>query len=499
MGPFELRRTMPRLRVASILLFLGLVAGAFAQNAAANAAAEYTGGGMLRFLAAAVVAGLIALTTPCVFPMIPVTVSYFAKQSQTNPELKLKGPLAYCIGMISMFAVVGVAVSAVFGVGSITLFAASAWTNLFIGILFVFLAFSLFGVYELKMPSWLVNKTNAGRTKGGLIAPFAMGMTFALTSFTCTVAFVATILALSKDGVLLPAIGMLTFGTVFALPFFFLALFPSKLANLPKSGSWMVTLKGFMGFLELVAAFKFFQAADYQEKWGLIPRDTFLAVWAALFVMAALYLMGWMTIPGHESKIGWMRRTFGVATFAVALYMFQGIGGRSIGFFDGFPPPHDYARKDAVLIASSLTTGDGTSKTDPEQKGPIVLNWITNDLDKAIEVAKKENKLIFIDFTGYSCVNCRLMEQRVFVLEEVKKEMSKYVLLKLYTDDLKNMERSQAYQEFQTELVGAISLPYYVIMTTDKKALYKQKDWEPDPSKFIAFLNQDSKYQVASN
>jgi len=489
-----------RARIYTIISLLGLVAVASAQSAAANAAAEYTSGGILNFLVAAVAAAMIAWTTPCVFPMIPVTVSYFAKQGQTNPEYKLKGPLAYCAGMISMFAVVGVVVSAVFGVGAITFFAASPWTNLVIGLLFVVLAFSLFGVFELTMPSWLVNKTNSGRSKGGLIAPFAMGMTFALTSFTCTVAFVATILALAKDGVFLPAVGMLTFGTVFALPFFLLALFPAKLANLPKSGSWMMTLKAFMGFLELVAAVKFFQAADYQWKLGLLPRDTFLALWAALFIMAALYLMGWMIIPGHEvNKIGIARRSFGVLTFAVAAYMLQGIGGRSIGFFDGFPPPKDYARADAAVIASSYVA-PGTKKEDPtaEPGKPIVLNWIVNDIDKAIEKAKSENKLIFIDFTGYSCVNCRLMEERIFPREEVKKEMSNYVLLKLYTDDLDNMDRSMAYQEFQTQLVGAISLPYYVIMTPEKQALYKQKDWEPDASKFVAFLKQDAKYKVAS-
>lgn len=490
---------MPRLRVVLLLALMALVTGAFAQDASAAAAAEYTGGGMLKFLLAAAAAALVALTTPCVFPMIPVTVSYFAKQSQTNPELRLKGPLAYCFGMISMFAIVGVGVSAIFGVGSITLFAASGWTNLVIGLLFVALALSLLGVYELKMPSWLVNKANEGRKKGGLIAPFAMGVTFALTSFTCTVAFVATILALAKDGVLMPAAGMLVFGTVFALPFFFLAIFPSRLASLPKSGSWMVTLKGFMGFIELVAAFKFFQAADFQWKLGLIPRDTFLAVWGALFVLAGVYLLGWMMIPGHESKIGWARRGFGVATLGVAVYMFMGIGGRSIGFFDGFPPPKGYARSDAAIIAASLNETNTSKPTDatPDPSKPVVLNWIVNDIDKAVTLAKKENKQIFIDFTGYSCVNCRLMEERVFPLEEVKKEFSKYVLLKLYTDDMQDYERSLKYQEFQTKLVGAISLPYYVIMDTDKNALFKQKDWEPDPTKFISFLNQDSNYKVA--
>lgn len=480
---------MLRSRVFLAVAFLALIAGAFAQDANAQAAAELTKNGVASFVLAAVLAGLFALTTPCVFPMIPVTVSFFAKQAEKNPQQKLSGPLAYCFGIVSTFTVVGILCSIAFGVGGLNKFAAHPATNIVLGILFVVLSLSLFGLYEISMPSWLMNKANEGRKKGGLVAPFAMGLTFALTSFTCTLAFVATLLGLAANGSYgYPILGMLVFSATFALPFFFLALFPSYLAKLPKSGSWMVTLKGFMGFLELAAAAKFFQQADLTLRLGLFTRELFIAVWTILFLLGGLYLFGLVRFPGQEDgKKGPGRIIVGGASVLVAVYFLVCINGRSAGFFEGFmpPSPYPYEQKAGTVAQKHTPVGE--------------LEWITDDPAKAQALAKKENKLIFIDFTGYTCVNCRRMEKDIFPREAVKEEMSKYVLLRLYTDDIiKNPERSEKFQQLQNKLVGSISLPYYVIVDPELNPMFAHKDYEPDESKFIAFLKQDTSYKVAS-
>lgn len=487
---FRLRNTMLRSRVLLVTLFLTLVAGAMAQEANAQAALELTKHGIANFIVAAIVAGLFALTTPCVFPMIPVTVSFFAKQAEKNPNQKISGPLAYCVGIVSTFTVVGILCSVAFGVGGLNKFAAHPITNAALGVLFVVLSLSLFGLYEISMPSWLMNKANEGRKKGGLIAPFAMGLTFALTSFTCTLAFVATLLGLAANGsYAYPILGMLVFSLTFALPFFFLALFPSYLAKLPKSGSWMITLKGFMGFLELAAAAKFFQQADLTLRLGIFTREMFIAVWTILFLLGGLYLLGLVRLPHQEEgKKGPGRLVFGGLSTFVAIYFLACINGRSAGYFEGFmpPSPYPYEQKGGGTVAQQVPVGE--------------LEWITDDPDKALALAKKENKLVFIDFTGYTCVNCRRMEKDIFPRDAVKAEMSKYVLLRLYTDDIiKNPERSEKFQQLQDKLVGSISLPYYVIVDAEMNPLFAHKDYEPDESKFISFLKQDTSYKVASN
>ncbi len=484
---FRLRNTMLRSRVLLITLFFTLVAGAMAQDATARAVNDLTKDGLLSFILASLVAGLFALTTPCVFPMIPVTVSFFAKQGEKSPELRLKGPISYCLGIISTFMVVGVAFGSIFGVADLNRFAVYWVTNLVLGALFVVLALSLFGLFEISMPSWIIRGADSGRKKGGLIASFAMGLTFALTSFSCTIAFVATLLTFAAKGgsFAYPILGMGIFSLTFALPFFLLALFPTVLAKMPKSGSWMVILKGFMGFIELMFAVKFFQMADLNLKAGWFTLEVFTAVWMILLVMAGLYLFGILKIKGHEGKPGPLRLGFGVLTFLFAISLSFAYVDKLPSWASGFLPPKPYPYEGSENIGGPVAKGE--------------LEWVTNDIDKAKAQAKKENKLIFIDFTGYNCVNCRKMEQQIFPREKVKEAMSKYVLLRLYTDDIfKNPERSEKYQELQTKLVGAISLPYYVIVDAEVNPLFAHRDYEPDETKFISFLNQDTSYKVAS-
>lgn len=355
-------------------------------SAASQEVQTYKDKPILEFLAFAFVSGLLALLTPCVFPMIPVTVSYFAKRSQTHPDQKLTGPLAYTFGIISTFTIVGIAVSLIAGPKSVQNFATHPVTNIFLGLLFVVLSLSLFGVYEIGMPSWLVNKASAGRTKGGLVGPMMMGLTFSLTSFTCTVAFVGTLLAAAFHGeVWFAAAGLFVFSLAFASPFFLLAMFPGAMNKIPRAGAWMATTKAAMGFLELAAALKFFQLADNVVLAGWITRPVFLGIWSTIFLCGALFLLGWMVFPEQSgTPIGWARRGFGLAFAAVGIWCWVGLAGQSMGGLNAFLPPDPYPSKTGAPVA-----------------GKDELTWLKS-FDQALEQAKKEDKLVFIDFTGYT-------------------------------------------------------------------------------------------------
>ncbi len=374
-----------KLRFLLFLLLSGLASFCFAGDGSPKDLATQSWG---LFISGAVGAGLLALLTPCVFPIIPVTVSYFAKQAEKNPHQKLTGPIAYCLGIISTFTVVGVAVAVAVGAGNLNKFAQHPITNVVLGVLFVVLALSLFGVYEIQLPSWLVNKANKGRTLGGLVGPFMMGLTFAMTSFTCTVAFVGSVLALATDGVFRPIVGMVAFSSTFALPFFFLAIFPGAMSKLPKSGGWMQTVKGFMGFLELAAALKFFQNADIVAQTAILTYPVFLTIWFAIFIMGGLYLLGWIALPGHsEGKPGIFRWVFGTASIVFAVWLLGGLQGRNLGYIDAVLPPRVYPGQEAKPVAG-------------QENAELV--WIKDDFAKAATLAKKEGKNILIDFTGYS-------------------------------------------------------------------------------------------------
>lgn len=333
------------------------------------------------FLLTAVLAGLGALLTPCVFPMIPVTVSYFSKRAEKG-ESRYAGPFAYSLGMIATFAVVGLLFAVTIGATGLSRFAMHPATNIALGVLFVVLALNLFGLYEIQLPAALVNKANQGRTKGGLVGPFMMGLAFSLTSFTCTVGFVGLLLGLAAQGDLLrPAIGLTVFGATFAAPFFLLALFPTFLAKMPRSGAWMQTTKHFMGFLELAAAMKFFQNAEFVMGQGWLTREVFLAIWALIFAAAGFFMLGWLILPKeYGTPIGWTRRGFGVAMVGLAAFCIAGIGGAHLRDIEAFLPPPEY----------------GKNKTSAEDM------WKKDDYAGALAEAKATGKYVIVDFTGYT-------------------------------------------------------------------------------------------------
>ncbi|MFI5386081.1 MAG: cytochrome c biogenesis protein CcdA, partial [Fimbriimonadales bacterium] len=296
--------------------------------------------GWLPLILLAVSFGFLSLLTPCVFPMIPITVSFFSKQKTDDEKLSFAGPVAYCLGIIATFTGLGV----IIGSTGLQRVATNIWVNAALAVLFIVLAANLFGVYEIRLPGWLINRAATKSRSGGLAGPLFMGLTFTMTSFTCTVPFVGTLLLkTAQNGLAASIVGMLAYSTAFALPFFLLALFPSFLSKLPRSGAWLVTVKAFMGFLELMAALKFVSNVELGLKLGWITRPVFLAVWAITAAIGGLYLLGWLRLPHDEgATVGWIRRGFGVATLGLAVFCLSGMNGVYLGNLEAFPPPDPY-------------------------------------------------------------------------------------------------------------------------------------------------------------
>lgn len=431
--------------------------------------------GLLPFVLFAFGMGLLSLLTPCVFPMIPITVSFFSKQKSEDGKLSYAGPVAYCLGIIGTFTGLGVLV----GSTGLNRFATNVWVNIGLSALFIFLAASLFGVFELRLPSWLVNKASSKSRSGGLVGPLVMGLTFTLTSFTCTVPFVGTLLATSAQGGLMTSIiGMLAYSTAFALPFFLLALFPGFLAKLPRSGAWLVTVKAFMGFLELMAALKFLSNVDLSYSLGWLTRPVFLAVWAMTAAIGGMYLLGWLKLPHDgDAKIGWIRRGFGVATVALAVFCLYGMNGGKLGALAAFLPPSPYP-----------------GQAD-DHKGP--LTW-ESTYDAALSKAKATGKNVFIDFTGIYCTNCRDIEENVFTQPEVEKELGKFVLARLFTDH-QDSPADEANQKLQISLSQVKTLPVYVVVSPDGKVLKVHQQEPPleDADQFLKAVRPFSSPAVA--
>lgn len=432
--------------------------------------------GLLPFVLFAFGMGLLSLLTPCVFPMIPITVSFFSKQKSEDGKLSYAGPVAYCLGIIGTFTGLGVLV----GSTGLNRFATNVWVNIGLSALFIFLAASLFGVFELRLPSWLVNKASSKSRSGGLVGPLVMGLTFTLTSFTCTVPFVGTLLATSAQGGLMTSIiGMLAYSTAFALPFFLLALFPGFLGKLPRSGAWLVTVKAFMGFLELMAALKFLSNVDLSYSLGWLTRPVFLAVWAMTAAIGGMYLLGWLKLPHDgDAKIGWIRRGFGVATVALAVFCLYGMNGGKLGELAAFLPPSPYP-----------------GQAD-DHKGP--LNW-ESTYEAALSKAKATGKNVFIDFTGIYCTNCRDIEENVFTQPEVEKELGKFVLARLFTDH-QNSPEDEANQKLQISLSQVKTLPVYVVVSPSGQVLKVHQQEPPleDAEQFLKAIRPFSSPAVAS-
>lgn len=425
--------------------------------------------GLLSYLWLAFSMGLLALLTPCVFPMVPVTVSFFSKRSESGNSRNVGGALAYCLGIIATFTALGLAVTLTFGATGLQALSANPWVNFAMALLFVVLALSLFGVLQFRLPQGLVGKAQSQSRGNGFIAPLMMGLTFSMTSFTCTVPFVGTLLAgaAAGKGVLYPTFGMMAFSLALSLPFFLLAMFPSYLQRLPRAGAWMSVMKTYMGFLELAFALKFLSNMDLALSFGALTKPVFLGVWGLIFALGGLYLLGWVVLPNDGGgKPGIFRRLVGVATLAASVYSFA--------LINSAPAPPQ------LLAFLPPTVYPGSRPAAGE------LQWL-EDVEAAKSVAKTQGKLLLLNFTGVTCTNCRQMEQGVFPQTAVRERLDRYVLVELYTDRDRESDRKNL--KLRDELTKSATNPVYVVLRPDGSVVKTLQPVALSAEEFLNFLN----------
>ena len=433
--------------------------------------------GFLSFFLLSLSMGFLALLTPCVFPMIPITVSFFTKKGEEKDASPIKQASVYALGIIAIFSILGISLAVLIGASGANQLASSPWVNLFIGFLFVYFALSLFGMYEIQLPTSLQNFTlRKEKEASGYLGTLFMSATFTLASFTCTVQFVGLLLVAASQGQWFwPIVGMIVFSGAFATPFFFLALFPQYLSKIPKSGGWLNSIKVVMGFMELAAAFKFFSNTDLVWRWGIFTYTSVLVLWTMIFLFTGFYLLGKIKLP-HDTRlesIGVPRMLFSLIFLSFGLYLGTGLLGRNIhGLIESYLPP---------IIHSDTKNLDMVSESEITDH-----KWYT-ELDDALLAAQTEDKPIFIDFTGYTCTNCRWMETNIFTLDEVKKRFEKYILLALYTDGGNNYREKQQYE---IDRFGTAALPFYVLLTKDDQEIATFPGMTRDVQKFINFLDK---------
>ena len=388
------------------------------------------------FLLLSLSMGFLALLTPCVFPMIPITISFFLKRSEDKNTSPVQGALVYMLGIVMTFTLLGMLLAIFLGASGATQLASNPYVNLFIAFLFIYFAFSLFGFYEIDLPQSLKRFSIQRENSEGYAGILFMALTFTLTSFTCTVAFMGLILVAASQGQWFwPIIGMLIFSLAFASPFFLLALFPHYLTKMPQSGGWLNSVKVIMGFLEIAAAFKFISNTDLVWQWDIFTYEVVLSCWAIIMALCSIYIVGYIRFK-NDSKVelSYQRSLLSIIFLSLSLYLLSGNFGYNInGTIESYLPP---------------------------KKAHSDLDWV-NSLEEGFLLAKADNRNIFIDFTGVTCTNCRWMETNIFTEESVEELMQEFVLVSLYTDAGENYIQKR---EYQINRFKTAALPYYVIL-----------------------------------
>ncbi len=434
---------------------------------------------LLAYILFAMAGGWLALLTPCVFPMIPITVSYFTKR-ETTRRRAISEALLYALGIVLTFTFLGFLLTAVWGAGGINRLATSPLINLIIAGVFLVFALSLFGIVELRLPSsWLSAVSKKSSSTGGPLGILLMALTFSLTSFTCTVPFVGTVMvAATKGDWIWSLLGVTVFATVFAAPFFLLAIFPSWLMSLPKSGSWMNSMKVTMGFLELAAAVKFISNVDMVYQWEILTRPVFIAVWLAIVLALVVYLLGGISFfkDRQRQRIGMFRGVSASCSMILLIYLFRGLSGGSLGELDAFLPPKDYGSDGQVLDFFKVDSSLGERESEV---------WFT-DYSEALAEAGKTQKPIFVDFTGYTCTNCRWMEANIFTISKVRELFSEYVLVRLYTDGGKSQHKANL--EMERKRFGTIAIPLYALMNAKDEIIAQFAGLTRNEKEFVDFL-----------
>ena len=436
--------------------------------------------------------GLLALLTPCVWPIIPLTVSFFLKKGNSKSK-SLSSAITYGLSIIVIYVLLGLIVTAIFGANGLNALATNAVCNIIFFLLLVLFAVSFLGAFEIKLPdSWSSKIDSKAEKTTGLLSIFFMAFTLVIVSFSCTGPIIGTLLVetASSGSLLGPIVGMFGFALALAIPFSLFALFPSILKKLPRSGSWLNTVKVVLGFLELALSLKFLSVADLAYGWHILDRETFLALWIAIFFLLGLYLLGsiWLKSDGERKPIGVVRLLLALVSLAFTAYLVPGLWGAPLRVTSAFVPP--------------LYTQDYTTNPEVSQE--------YEDFEQGITVAKRNGKPVFLEFSGYGCVNCRKMETAVMGLDEVKGKLKDdFVHIRLMVDDKAELAKPMIVERNgkRTELTtvgdkwsylqevkfNSNSQPYYVVLDTDGNLMSGPFAYKEDVQGFMDFLNRGIK------
>ncbi len=457
------------------------------------------GWGEAAIFLAGLLGGFLALLTPCVWPIIPMTVSFFLKRNKERSKA-IREAFTYGLSIIVIYVALGLLVTALFGANALNALSTNAWFNIFFALLLIIFAASFFGAFELTLPaSWSNKIDQKSERTTGLLSIFLMAFTLVLVSFSCTGPIIGFLLvAVSTQGNILgPTLGMLGFSIGLAIPFALFALFPSLLKSAPKSGGWMNTIKVVLGFIELAFALKFLSVADLAYGWRLLDREVFLAIWIALFGLLGAYLMGWLRFPhddvptaNSQKPIAIIPFFLGLLSFAFTIYMIPGLWGAPLKAISAFTPP--MYTQDYKLIQTTVV------------EAPF------KDFEQGMAFAKKQHKPVIIDFTGFGCVNCRKMEAAVWTDEEVARRLTQdYVLISLYVDDKTSLPQpievevngqkrtlrtiGDKWSHLQATKFGANTQPFYVLLDENGKPLGPSRSYKEDIQEYLEWLDHGLK------
>lgn len=462
-----------------------------------------------------ILAGLAAILTPCVFPMIPMTVSFFMKEQKVKGKLQA---IVFGVSIILIYTVVGTLIAVTLGVNFANWLSTHWLPNVLFFLIFVIFAASFFGMFELTLPNWLISKSDSKADKGGMTGAFFMAFTLVLVSFSCTGPLVGAILVKAATGAWLePIVGMLGFSVAFALPFTLFAFFPSWMNKLPKSGGWLNSVKVILGFIELALGLKFLSVADQTYHWGILDREVYLAFWIIIFILMGFYLLGKVKFA-HDSEVKFIsvpRLTLVIITFSFVAYLIPGMFGAPLKALSGYLPPmttHDFDLENIARQNSSmpgnLTQESAICETPKYHEFLHLPHGIEGyfDYEQGLACAKKLNKPIYIDFTGHGCVNCREMEANVWsdpgVLKKLKED---FVVISLYVDDKTQLPESEwilssadgklkksigkIYADMQIYNFNVNAQPYYILLGHNGDLLAKPRAYNLNVDEFISFLD----------
>ena len=457
-----------------------------------NTTDEKEGKGMWGLFFIAFFSGFAALLTPCVFPMIPMTVSFFTKQSKTKAQ-GIANAIIYGLSIIAIYVALGVGVSSIFGADALNNMATNVYFNVGFFILLIVFAASFLGAFEIQLPASWTNKSVEAEGKGGLIGIFFMAFTLALVSFSCTGPIVGTLLVeAATGGYMGPIIGMLGFSLAIALPFALFAAFPGWLNSLPQSGGWLNSVKVVLGFLEIALAFKFLSNADLVMQTHWLERELFIAIWIMIFGLLTMYLLGFLKFA-HDSDLKHLsvgRLSVAILTGTLTLYMIPGMWGAPLKIINAFPPPMQYSESPYGVGNSQGGAAAVVYEEEGQHLGPQGI-MVFHDYEEGMKYARSVNKAVVVDFTGWACVNCRKMEEQVWSDANVKNMLSTdVVLISLHVDEREELPESEKYE---TTLAGKTKK---VKTTGDKWMVLQANTYGTNSQPYYVFLNHDEKQMV---